>query len=316
MMVSGAVFTDRFISERLTDYIYMGPRAGRPGKLSPDDAAILEMAKLFQALNRCINTLTTYYNELQPAKTATASASGQNYGGPWTAQRRSARLGGNTPRSGRITPLVSLSPASFPFWNKFSAGGSSFTLAYSARLASSFPEKAVFKALMEKDGDGGEPAKEVVVKFTHSYGEAGHALLAAHSPPLAPALHFCEIVPEVGDLHVVVMDFVQPRSSINPQLDLASREALKVAVKTLHDKNLVFGDLRWPNIILPLAATVDDGRKQSAAMLIDFDWCGVEDCVRYPLNISGGRDMGWHKEVCGGVLIKKHHDTHMLESLW
>lgn len=160
MLVSGAVFTDRFISERLTDYIYMGPRAGRASELSPGDAANCEVAKIFQALNKCIGTLTTYYERLQPARTVTAG-SGRNDYNNRTGQQH--RLDSSTPH---CAPLASPSPASFPFWNKFLADGSIFTLTYSTRLESSFPEKAVFKALMEKEGGGEELTKEVVVKFT------------------------------------------------------------------------------------------------------------------------------------------------------
>lgn len=123
-------------------------------------------------------------------------------------------------------------------------------------------------------------------------------------------------MPEIGDLHVVVMDFVQPRSSSDPQSDQASKDALKIALKILHDQGLVFGDLRWPNVIQPLTTTGADGSKQSAAMLIDFDWCGEEERVKYPSDISLGPGMGWHQEVRGGVLIKKHHDTYMLEHLF
>jgi hypothetical protein len=95
-----------------------------------------------------------------------------------------------------------------------------------------------------------DTTQEVVVKFTARYNEAAHRILA--EAQLAPKLHFCERV--VGGLYMVVMDRVdgksiwQLREEETPVPAVVSK-VVERAVRLLHEKNIVIGDLRDPNIL-------------------------------------------------------------------
>src|SRR3954469_2561710 len=54
-------------------------------------------------------------------------------------------------------------------------------------------------------------------------------------------------------------------------------EDITKAVNLLHERDLVFGDLRSPNILI---------NKQQRAMLVDFDWCEQHTIDRYPWGIN------------------------------
>ena len=76
------------------------------------------------------------------------------------------------------------------------------------------------------------------------------------------------------------------------------------AIGLLHERDLVFGDLR-PKNILP--------KPSRGAMLIDFDWVGKHEVHRYPAS--------WNKNTqAPGMgrreLMDKAHDLFMLNELW
>jgi RIO-like serine/threonine protein kinase len=65
----------------------------------------------------------------------------------------------------------------------------------------------------------------------------------------------------------VVMDFIDCRLGKTRHLSAVHKEKLRTAVTSLHESGYVFGDLRWPNVLLP-----DD----SNLHLVDFEWAGEE----------------------------------------
>ncbi|KAG8731732.1 hypothetical protein FRC11_002708 [Ceratobasidium sp. 423] len=81
------------------------------------------------------------------------------------------------------------------------------------------------------------------------------------------------------------------------------------ALETLHEENLVFGDLRPPNIL----AVQDEFGQVIGGMLIDFDWCGTAGQAKYPYNINPV--VGWPEGVRPGVVISMAHDLAMRERL-
>ena len=92
----------------------------------------------------------------------------------------------------------------------------------------------------------------------------------AYEGGFALQMHFCNKVDSVG-MWVVVMDFVDCSSDSVRLSSVAG--PLRNAVKTLHDKGFVFGDLREPNILVV---------KEGKVLLIDFDWCRrVGEAVRH-----------------------------------
>ena len=142
-------------------------------------------------------------------------------------------------------------------------------ITYIAQLGPNDKSKAVFKG---EDSDG----QRIVVKFTDRYNAKGHRLLAEHS--FAPQLLYISSEDKdaghFGYRVMVVMEFVdsQMAEDFNPVLSKprsiwsAVCNDVKLAIETLHKADLVFGDLRTPNIMIV------DGRGK----LVDFDWCGRE----------------------------------------
>ena len=143
---------------------------------------------------------------------------------------------------------------------------------------------------------------EVVVKFTVKYHEEAHRILTENQ--LAPKLYFC--IPLVGDMHMVIMDYVNSASLFYKNVRNAGTiySDVNKAIGLLHERDLVFGDLRLQNI-LP--------KPSRGAMLIDFDWVGKHGVDRYPAS--------WNKNTqAPGVgrreLMDKGHDLFMLSELW
>ena len=81
-------------------------------------------------------------------------------------------------------------------------------------------------------------------------------------------------------------------------------EQLSTALDILHSHNLVFGDLRKPNIMI---------KSDNVTQLVDFDWSGVHNQARYPVHLS--RDVKWPKGVHSYRTLPKQHDRDMLTLL-
>ncbi|KAI9060335.1 hypothetical protein FKP32DRAFT_1578155 [Trametes sanguinea] len=64
--------------------------------------------------------------------------------------------------------------------------------------------------------------------------------------------------------------------------------ALREAIGLLHERNLVFGDLREPNVLLI---------KGGGLMLVDFDWCGEEGTVTYPGDMNEEGSIPWDEDA-------------------
>jgi len=269
MVIAGAVFADHFLSERLTNTVFMGPTRCCSGEPSVLSAAVYNVAKTFKILKSCFDNLEHYYETLELPTVANDS----------------------------------LDFRTFPFWNEFVVEGITYTLTYEGRLARDYPEKAVFKAQMSwTDGEGAHN-QCVVVKFTGAYGTDAHRLLAQHDPPFAPKLYFCERVEQVGNLFVVVMDYIEWR--IKGALEPDAWRSVQDAVNVLHENDFVFGDLRGPNVV----------QGTQGVMLVDFDWCQKVGVARYPSDINldlGSPFIKWHAGVRRGGLIEKVHDRYML----
>lgn len=66
MIVEGAIFLERLISERLCDYIYIGPRPAKAA-ISDLEAGQRKVAQLFRAIKTCSEDLELFYTNLKPA---------------------------------------------------------------------------------------------------------------------------------------------------------------------------------------------------------------------------------------------------------
>ena len=148
--------------------------------------------------------------------------------------------------------------------------------------------------------------EEVIVKFTARYNIAAHRLLS--EAKLAPRLYFCDRV--IGDLYMVVMERVDGKSIWQLQAEeiplpaIIPKEVGK-AVHLLHEHNIVFGDLRDPNILY------DESKNRVA--LVDFDWAGQDEKSRYPPTLNPSN--AWEEEVSPYSVMRKAHDLWQVKRL-
>ncbi|OBZ65583.1 hypothetical protein A0H81_14490 [Grifola frondosa] len=277
--VLGAVFVDEVIVQPLTECMWLG---GEPDC----ERQISSTARTFHVLSSCLRDLDQFYRTLEPSRTLVASAL-------------------------------------FPYFISYASGGQEVRLTYERALLpkEERPGKAVFVATTEF----GEP---MMVKFTERYCKAAHMLLAERE--LAPPLRYCEYFG--GGLYAVVMDFLpgqnlavaqamRPRMGDGTKTDKPVRVLadVKEAVERLHEHGYVFGDLRASNIMLHVREVDTESRDGRAdvegAMLVDFDWCGIEPDARYPVGLNDTGDIAWPPGVERGGIMQKEHDMWLLNQL-
>lgn len=152
--------------------------------------------------------------------------------------------------------------------------------------------------------------EEVVVKFATTYNKTAHNALA--EADFAPRLYSCE--PLIGCPNMVVMErvlngmrmFDAPKNSLPRKVF----EDLESALKILHDKGLVFGDLRNTNVML----TESDGIMK--VKLIDFDWTGIEGEERYPASLNSKLiTVELAPDVEKNGFMSRRHDAYALANL-
>lgn len=150
--------------------------------------------------------------------------------------------------------------------------------------------------------------KSAIVKFCEAYHEEAHRMLS--KARLAPELYFFTRL--CGNVYMVVMENVGKETAHSKFYKNDLPEAVvgdvRAALKLLHDNDLVFGDVRRPNIMV---RETDDGFR---ALLVDFDWVGKAGEARYPalLNME---DIKWVAGVTRMGLIEKKHDMAMLDRI-
>ena len=154
-----------------------------------------------------------------------------------------------------------------------------------------------------------------MIKFTQQYCADAHQVLAEG---LAPKLFYVDrtyqSIPMTSGLFgapiMVVMEFISgsPSNELLGEAPISqhAHSRVKVAVKALHDRDIVFGDLRRPNIMVAHSKEVK---------MIDFDWCGKDGKATYPAILNDTLEMHWHPDVARGSVIRKEHDLFMLENL-
>ncbi|KAK7689255.1 hypothetical protein QCA50_007946 [Cerrena zonata] len=285
MVVAGAVFTEYIVCQRLTDYIFLGPKAEVTDEgVARTDDYIYRVALLFRALSEAHKILEDFYSHLEVPSPKPSL----------TRHKKASK------------PVLPGEITIFPHFQSFvdESTGKRYTIQYLQRLTG--PSlRAVFRATLRSEDN---TLIDVVVKFTSRYGLAAHKVLAENQPPLAPKLYFAKVVPLTASF-VVVMDHVGEMDlhRRRNRLTWGQTKKLKDAVSLLHLEDYVLGDLRACNV--RVGPGLDD------LYLIDFDWSGKEGDVQYPANINLDQDIGWAVGVQRGAGIEKKHDTEMLEKL-
>jgi serine/threonine protein kinase len=112
---------------------------------------------------------------------------------------------------------------------------------------------------------------------------------------------------------MVVMDYVHGSNlakqksregGLDAEVTETVRKEVRRALRLLHNANLVFGDLRPPNVMITTTKEVK---------LIDFDWAGDLGQAEYPCLISPS--VHWPGEVRALDLITIAHDDDMYDRL-
>ncbi|KAG7440396.1 uncharacterized protein BT62DRAFT_938068 [Guyanagaster necrorhizus] len=217
------------------------------GRANDDDHA-LRLARVFQSLRLAIDDLEKYYKE----------------------------LGLSDPHSLQTTCF-------FPDITEYDDDMKVVRFQYLRPLEI---DAACVTLLAKLDEAHGE--EQVVVKFVERYGAEAHRLLASKGK--APALKYCGPISSdgkywYGSLQMVVMGFLRGQTVAQKyEVSIAEtvREAVRGAVRILHDQSLVHGDIGTPNIVIVDGAG-DEGERMR---IIDFDWAGEQGKVRYPLHLS------------------------------
>jgi hypothetical protein len=281
--ILGAVWTDKFIVQPLVDVGF----AGDPSVY--EDGRVYKIARIFQSLKLAIDTLEEYYHKINKCK--------------------NLELKDGNPH-----------PRFFPYPTTFSEYGTAepqkvveFSYIGGPRAD---PTNVTFFA---KDSSG----RKLAVKFVNRYGVEAHRVLAEKG--MAPQLLYCGLLDgendvrdlkngdggsiQVGGLYVgpirmVVMEYIG--EDVKEKLPEDARSQVERAIQTLHGKNLVFGDLREPNIVA----------SKSKVYLIDFDWAGEVGVACYPRHLSSS--VKWPEAVTELELkpITREHDLFMFNQLF
>jgi hypothetical protein len=192
----------------------------------------------------------------------------------------------------------------FPYVHSWMAE-SEVNFRYTGRLLDDNSNKAIFLAETEN-------RQRIVIKFVRQYHPEAHHHLA--SLCLAPTLlHFGPVTTHLPRLFMVVMDFVSGKTAqdlYTGRLPVAVYGQVERAVKELHQRRLVFADLRKPNIM------VSSDVNPVQVMLVDFDWCGKDEEGRYPPTLNdNANEIKWHPDVKRNGFLSIDHDTWMLGKL-
>ncbi|CAE6423060.1 unnamed protein product [Rhizoctonia solani] len=242
MCVLGAVFLNRPVVQPLTDFVWVGTNPSKPRD-------VCYVARIFHSIVSARKELEAYYSDLAgrtspiprplwvlPYPTHFTNEQGQQVDFTYIS----------------YLDLVSLEAAS-----------------HLERCNSRFPpDKLIFVAKLCPPN----PPTLIVVKFVESYNADAHKLLARQD--LAPKLLYDGTSNgnnQLGpDYRMIVMEHINGINLghyLGSDLPEIVSKNITDALELLHAEDLVFGDLRKPNIMLVQDAT----KKVIGAKLIDFD---------------------------------------------
>ena len=144
--------------------------------------------------------------------------------------------------------------------------------------------------------------KNVLVKFTRRYCTALHDFCASRGH--APKLLGYGTVP--GGWNVVLMENVKHErnyAEYAPRYWEKWSQDLTDLVRGFHNEDLVHGDLRATNLIVPT-------NDLENIMLVDFDWGGIAERVSFP-TWSINEEL-FDGDTLESLVITKEHDVRVL----
>ncbi|KAG1834019.1 hypothetical protein DFJ58DRAFT_735930 [Suillus subalutaceus] len=214
LAVLGAVFTEKYIVQRLTDFIWI------PDRSALDDGQFLRIGRVLYALRESVVRLTDWYkNVLQcierPYNASYPTVHPRFYPTP-------------------DTYLHDKIPVQFKYERSLERDASCVT--YLAKTKEDNPINVVVKFVTRYGED-----------VHKAMAEAGFA------PKLLyyGKIDVVEGMPSYGGLRMVVMEYVDgPTAYSSPQLPPSFHQELTNAIEYCHGKGFVFGDLRKPNVMI------------------------------------------------------------------
>ncbi|TFK16458.1 hypothetical protein FA15DRAFT_676673 [Coprinopsis marcescibilis] len=155
--------------------------------------------------------------------------------------------------------------------------------------------------------------KHALVKFCETYSVDAHRLLADNG--LAPELYYSSELR--GGITIVVMANICSattayRTFKGRRLPTAVMTKVRKAIEILHQNDIVYGDLRRPNVLVE--EVQGDSSMPWRVWLCDFDWAGKAGEGRYSPRLNTG-EIHWANGVEPNGIMEKVHDLEMLEIL-
>ncbi|KZP10866.1 hypothetical protein FIBSPDRAFT_757502 [Athelia psychrophila] len=178
------------------------------------------------------------------------------------------------------------------------------TFVYTGRFSAWDLRRLIFYGKSVGDSNG---EQQLFIKFTRSYSKAAHQCCAQAG--YAPTLHGFVELP--GGWYMAVMENLAKDTDPMYQFELEAEQRRKISkdlracIDLLHGQEMVHGDLRDSNVLV----SKDDALQIS---LIDFDWAGEMDVVRYPINLNR-QDIYRPASAQDGEPITKEHDIEMID---
>ena len=280
LVVSTAIFTDSmYADELLSIKLFFGSHASNN---------VLCVARIFMAINKCMEGLRGLYKDLKanPQKTPPAKVLWPN---PTV----------NPSKSTKSIPKLE-------FFSKLDHFNG--TPINKAVINEENKRHAMYLARMQPEGS--DLVSVILVKFAIQYNKSAHCLLTKHcpDPSLAPRLYTRMSV--ISDMEMVVMEYIPASkgSSLEgspkpfPARDVVHWDVSK-ALELLHRQGLIFGDLQELNILYLLEV--------DCALLIDFDGVGRDGVDWYPACLNPDVDLSVERLQ----IMDKSHDLENLEEL-
>jgi len=290
LSILGVVYTDKFVVQRLTDIKWIGEAT------THEDARVYHLARVFASLRLAVAALDKYYDEVSQDPDIPALVFNEPH----------PRFFPHPTKYEEYRAEANLEPkcTEFEYINAFRADPSNVT--FLAKVKSS--------------------DQKLVIKFVDRYGVEAHQLLA--DAGMAPRLLYCGLLDGkndvrntgspvqgstkpgglyVGPIRMVVMEHTEGKTAEEESTwPNDAREKIETAIQKLHNSQLVFGDLRGPNVVF----------SGGSVFLIDFDWAGRVNEARYPRNLS--RRVKWPRkaEELEMKPILMDHDLFMLDQLF
>ncbi|KAG2335903.1 hypothetical protein BDR05DRAFT_978881 [Suillus weaverae] len=196
-------------------------------------------------------------------------------------------------------------PTIFPYPTSFTSLEDNSTVVFKYREhleeAGGKSKRLIFFGTLD-EGDAEVP---ICIKFVQDYSRDAH--MHCSNEGVSPRLRGFEQLP--GGWYMAVMDRlvtydVLAHLPIDELIPRSVFDSIGKHLETLHARKLVHGDIRDTNILLKR-------EDRTQFMIIDFDWAGVADVVRYPAYVNY-RDIERPHDVRDGLPIKAAHDNAML----